>query len=122
MRGPQPWRTNRSRALRSRLVCVRQDVVGASQPSTRRAQVRSRVPDRSIHRGFACRPEKLIVEIDGGTHGTEGEIADDRAREAYLEANGYRIFRAHNSEVYEDIDAVCDTLLAFIRGEINGGR
>ena len=60
---------------------------------------------------------RIIVEIDGGTHSTDEEIAYDKSREAYLRAQGFRIFRAHNGEVYENIDGVCDTLLAFIRGE-----
>ena len=47
---------------------------------------------------FVCRAEKVIVEIDGGTHSTEEEIADDEAREAYLRAQGFRIFRAHNGQ------------------------
>ena len=49
----------------------------------------------------------------------EEEIACDEAREAYLRAQGFRIFRAHNGEVYENIDGVCNTLLAFIRHEID---
>ena len=57
---------------------------------------------------FVCRAEKVVVEIDGGTHSTAAEIAYDTARETYLRAQGYRIFRAHNGEVYENIDGVCE--------------
>ncbi len=68
---------------------------------------------------FCCRAEKIVVEIDGGTHSTADEQAYDRAREAFLRAEGYRIFRAHNVEVYEALDGVCDSLLAFVRGEVD---
>jgi very-short-patch-repair endonuclease len=36
---------------------------------------------------------------------------------------GHRVFRAHNSDVYENIDGVLDTLLALIEEEpLCGGR
>ena len=68
---------------------------------------------------FLCRELKVIVEIDGGTHSTAEEIARDEMRSTYLRLQGYRIFRAHNTEVFENIGGVCDTLLAFARGEID---
>ena len=66
---------------------------------------------------FVCRELKIIVEIDGATPSTGDELARDRARAAFQLAEGYRIFRAHNGDVYENIDGVLDGLLAFIRGE-----
>ena len=68
---------------------------------------------------FICRAEKIAIEIDGGTHSTDEEIAYDRARERYLRDQGYRIFRAHNGEVYENVNGVCETLLAFMRQDID---
>jgi very-short-patch-repair endonuclease len=63
---------------------------------------------------FACCERKIIVEVDGGTHGTEQELVRDRAREDYLEAQGFRIFRAQNQNVYDNLDGLLDTLLALI--------
>ena len=63
---------------------------------------------------FLCRQLKVIIEVDDGTHGTAPEIAGDAARKAYLEADGYRIFRVHNAEVAENIDGVLETLLDLI--------
>ena len=63
---------------------------------------------------FACREKKIIVEIDGGTHSTDAELGRDAARAAYIEAQDFRIFRAHNQEVYDNLDGVLDSLLAFI--------
>ena len=120
MRGPQPWQTNRARVLRSR---------ASSATEKMWSELRNRqlgglkfvreCPIGPFYADFVCRDEKVIVEIDGGTHSTDEEIAYDKAREEYLRAQGFRIFRAHNGEVYENIDGVCDTLLAFIRGEID---
>jgi very-short-patch-repair endonuclease len=61
---------------------------------------------------FACREEKLIVEIDGATHGTDEEIRRDERRSAFLEEFGYRIIRFINYEVCENLDGVMETILA----------
>ena len=115
MRGSQPWRTNRSRVLRS-------------QPISAEARLWSKLRNRQLAGlkfvrqvpldpyfvDFLCRERKVVVEVDGGTHGTAGEIARDRSRTLELQRSGYRVFRVHNSDVYENIDGVLDTLLAFI--------
>ena len=66
---------------------------------------------------FVCREKKVVVEVDGGTHGTTEEIERDTRRTTYLEREGFRIFRAHNQEVYDNLDGVLDTLLAFIEAK-----
>jgi very-short-patch-repair endonuclease len=63
---------------------------------------------------FLCRERKIVVEVDGGAHSSDAEIARDAARSAYLEAEGHRIFRAHNAELSDNLDGVLDTLLGFI--------
>ena len=70
---------------------------------------------------FACREHKIVVEIDGATHGTGAEVAYDAARTAVLEQMGYRVFRAHNSEIGENLNGVLDTLLAFIETHTSSG-
>ena len=57
---------------------------------------------------------KVIVEVDGGTHGTEPETARDRARSTNLAALGYRMFRVRNRDVFDNMDRVLDALLAFV--------
>ncbi len=61
--------------------------------------------------GVLRRELKLIVEVDGATHGTAAAAAYDAARPRFLEASGYQVFRAHNSEVFENLDGVLETLL-----------
>ena len=60
---------------------------------------------------FCCRKHGLIVEIDGATHGTEAELAHDRARSAYLNAQGWRVHRAWNHDVFTNLCGVCDSIL-----------
>jgi Protein of unknown function (DUF559) len=85
----------------------------ASQPRTGRPQVRP--PD--AHRPVFCRLHlpraKVIVEVDGGTHSTAKEVANDARRTLHLKQLGYRVFRVCNDDIYHNLDTVL-ALLAFI--------
>jgi very-short-patch-repair endonuclease len=60
---------------------------------------------------FACRERKLIVEVDGATHGSNEEVQRDNRRSAYLDAAGWRIHRCWNDDVYINLNGVCDSIL-----------
>jgi len=64
---------------------------------------------------FACREHKLIVEIDGASHGTEAEVAHDQVRTEYLVAQGWRVRRAWNQDVFTNLNGVCDSILLLLR-------
>ncbi len=49
---------------------------------------------------FACLPEKLLIELDGGQH-AEHEVYDER-RDRFLQSKGYRVLRFWNNEVFEN--------------------
>lgn len=116
MRGGQPWRTNRSRVLRSK---------ETSAEAQMWAELRDRrlnglkfvrqMPVGPYFTDFACRQKKIIVEVDGGTHSTTDEKAADQKRTAFLKQEGYHVYRVHNSEIYENIDGVMEALSAFVR-------
>ena len=57
---------------------------------------------------FACVDRKLIVEVDGATHSTDAEIAKDMRRTEWLESEGWRVIRASNAEVYENLEGVLE--------------
>jgi len=57
---------------------------------------------------FACPLQRLIVEVDGGTHSTNTELSHDRRRDAYLTSRGWRVFRVTNDDVYKRIDIVLE--------------
>ena len=68
---------------------------------------------------FLCREARLIVEVDGATHGEDDERQRDAARAAALEKLGYRIFRATNGDVMGNLSGVLDSLLHELeRGEV----
>ncbi len=60
---------------------------------------------------FVCRDQKLIIEVDGATHSTTRERANDESREAWLVKHGFRVLRVTNADVFENVDGVCETIL-----------
>jgi very-short-patch-repair endonuclease len=65
---------------------------------------------------FLCFEAKLIIEIDGATHGEAHEIVYDERRTAFLEAQGYRVMRCTNMDVFENLTGVLDTILLALEG------
>jgi very-short-patch-repair endonuclease len=54
---------------------------------------------------FVCLPARLVIEVDGATHGEDRE-ADDQARTAYMERCGFRVIRVWNGDILEAVDDV----------------
>ncbi|MGN6820964.1 MAG: endonuclease domain-containing protein [Sphingomonas sp.] len=53
---------------------------------------------------FVSRSAKLVIEVDGATHG-ESERAE-AARTRYIERRGYRVIRFWNNEVMGNVEGV----------------
>jgi len=60
---------------------------------------------------FFCFSERLIIELDGPIHNTQKARDDDQRRENLLKANGYRVLRFKNAEVFQDEEKVLSTIL-----------
>lgn len=60
---------------------------------------------------FFCEERKLVVEIDGGQH----RPAVDRARTAYLDAQGFRVLRFWNNEVLCNPEGVAVNILEHLK-------
>ena len=114
MRHSQPWRTNRSRVLRAN---------DTSAEAKLWAELRNRqlgdlkfvrqAPVGDYFVDFLCRERKVVVELDGGTHSTDAELARDAMRSEELSSQGYRVFRVSNADVFEHLDDVLAALLTF---------
>ncbi len=63
---------------------------------------------------FACRKEKIIIELDGGQHNEEENIKYDIKRTKYLEGLGYRVIRFWNTDIDNNIEGVYERLIDFI--------
>jgi len=59
---------------------------------------------------FACRERDLIVELDGGQHGTASAVMADAARTEVLGQHGYRVIRFWNSDVLSNMDGVLQVI------------
>lgn len=59
---------------------------------------------------FACLSQRLLIELDGPSHAMPDGQAHDLRRTAFLEAEGYRILRFWNSELFENPDGVLETI------------
>ena len=60
---------------------------------------------------FACRTERLVIEVDGATHSSEEEIAHDEARTAYLNHNGWQVMRVWTDDVVRNLDDVLEEIV-----------
>ena len=115
MRRSQTWRTQRSRTLRANETATEAKLW---------AELRNRhfaglkfvrqSPVGGYFADFLCRERCLIVEVDGATHSTDAELSADALRTRALERLGYRIFRASNTDIFDNLDGVLDALLEFI--------
>ncbi|NQT62608.1 MAG: endonuclease domain-containing protein [Candidatus Marinimicrobia bacterium] len=61
---------------------------------------------------FFCHSENLIIELDGPIHNTQKAREYDQRREVLLVANGYRILRFKNAEVFQNEEKVLSSILS----------
>ena len=59
---------------------------------------------------FVSLEAKLIIELDGGQH--SAALAHDQARTLALEAAGFRVLRFWNNQVFQETEAVVETIIA----------
>lgn len=62
---------------------------------------------------FCCVEAGLVVEVDGRSH--EGRQAADAARQAVIEAAGFRVLRVGNDDVLENLAGVVEVIAKLLR-------
>ena len=55
---------------------------------------------------FVCLEQRLIVELDGGQHGESKSVEYDMRRDAWLKADGFRVLRFWNHQVFTQWETV----------------
>jgi len=55
---------------------------------------------------FVCLDKKLVIEVDGGQHGSPEGLQSDAVRTDWLEDSGYDVLRFWNNEVLQNIEGV----------------
>jgi very-short-patch-repair endonuclease len=71
--------------------------------------LRQRPVDRYIV-DFYLPQHRLVIEIDGDTHGEAGQQRYDAEGTQRLEALGHRVLRFTNAEVRENLEGVWEVL------------
>jgi very-short-patch-repair endonuclease len=117
LRGPDTIKTDRARRLRR----TDNDAEAKlwSQLRDRRLsghKLVRQVPIGPYFADFACRDCMLVVEVDGSQH---AENDWDRARDAFMVAQGWSVLRVWNVDVLKESSAVLDTILAAIEGRLD---
>jgi very-short-patch-repair endonuclease len=59
---------------------------------------------------FICFEKMLVLELDGGQHGTEEEREKDSKRDEWMRQNDYQVLRFSNSDVNSNLDGVLRTI------------
>jgi very-short-patch-repair endonuclease len=59
---------------------------------------------------FACHAARLVIEVDGDSHGTAAGEAHDRRRDEFLRDQGYAILRFTNREVLANGEGVLQVI------------
>jgi very-short-patch-repair endonuclease len=65
---------------------------------------------------FACRSERLLIELDGSQH-IDNDY--DSVRDSFVLAEGYSVLRFPSSSVLRNREAVCDAILAAVEGRMD---
>ncbi|MBI3919224.1 MAG: endonuclease domain-containing protein [Betaproteobacteria bacterium] len=62
---------------------------------------------------FACLEARLIIELDGGQH--QERQGYDMRRDCRIEAEGYRVLRFWDNQVFQETVAVLEAILDALR-------
>ena len=57
---------------------------------------------------FICRKKGLVIECDGGQH---NDNLEDKIRDAYLIAKGYKVLHFWNNDILTNWDGCCQIIL-----------
>ena len=112
--GPRPpHRTNRSRTRARSLRQNQTDAEGLLWQYLRHKRLGGHRFRRQQRVGpfiadFACLPHKLLIELDGSDHAEQ--LEQDRNRDDFLRAQGYRVLRFWNNEVFHNCNGVLDAI------------
>ena len=66
---------------------------------------------------FYCPAAGLAIELDGDSHFTDDAVAYDQERTAYLNSLQITVLRFLNTDVYDKLAAVGDSILEEIKGK-----
>jgi very-short-patch-repair endonuclease len=78
------------------------------------ASFRRQAPIETYIADFVCHAAKLVIELDGGQHFSDGQEAADAKRSAIIEAKGFRVLRFSNHDVMTNRAGVLEIIAAAV--------
>jgi len=108
----------RARALRREKTPAERALWAALRSTFAEAHFRHQVPLGPYYADFASHGAKLVVEVDGSQHAERQ--AEDEARTAFLNGEGYRVLRFWNNEVLENLDGVLTRIAEYLPSPLVG--
>ena len=103
---PDKEQRNRARALRAAMTPAERRLWQALRKKQLGARFRRQAPVGPYIADFLSLDARLIVEVDGGQHGTDAGRQHDARRTAFLEGKGFRVLRFWNNEVTGNLEGV----------------
>ena len=100
----EPRNTTRARSLRHAATPAERHLWTALRASALGAKFSRQMPLGPYFADFLCRDLKLVIELDGMSHETRAD--HDRARDAWMAAQGYRVLRFVNADVLGNVEGV----------------
>lgn len=76
---------------------------------------RSQHPISKFIVDFYCHKALLVIELDGDIHMKEDVAERDEGREIEIKKLGLRVLRFKNKEVYDNLDAVVDKIMGYLK-------
>jgi|SRR6185312_5974263 len=81
---------------------------------------RRQVPIKNFIADFLCYSAKIVVELDGESHGFEERWKADQRRDAFFLANGFRVLRFTNEQVMSNLEGVVELVRQAAAGRASG--
>ena len=75
-------------------------------------KIRRQHPFNNYVLDFVCLQNKLVIELDGGQHAEAA--TKDEVRTRALAKSGFRVLRFWNNQVFQETEAVIETIVAAI--------
>jgi very-short-patch-repair endonuclease len=75
---------------------------------------RRQVPIANYIADFMCHAARLVIELDGGQHFSDGQEAADTKRSTIIEAKGFRVLRFSNHDVMTNRAGVLEVIATAI--------
>ena len=75
---------------------------GTSDACRSRRRISAAGSDRPLRRGLRLHQARLVIELDGGHHGSRRRRVRTHQRTRWLENEGYRVLRFWNHEVIDE--------------------